>query len=108
MTTRAAVQPRQQVSHRRLRLVFVFVLLWVAIGLIRAPAIARDYFTRAAGAGANVVKINNGLGPPIPPFWFVSIDGEVTEAGGTGPGYHGAMLLLVEPISGWVIVMGAG
>lgn len=30
------------------------------------------------------------------------------EAGKTAPGYISAMILWVEPLTGWVIVMGSG
>jgi hypothetical protein len=46
--------------------------------------------------------------PAIPPFWVVSISGDVIEAGRTSPGYRSAMLLVVEPFTGSVIVFGAG
>lgn len=96
-------------AHRVLLVSLGIVVLWLGLGAIRAPAVARDYFTRVAGEGATVTSLNYGAVVPFPPpFWYVAIDGLVQQAGTTGPGYHGAELLLVEPISGWVLVLGAG
>ena len=49
-----------------------------------------------------------GAIPLIPPFWGVSIDGDVKEAGPNGGGYLSAMLLCLEPITGFVIPCGSG
>jgi len=47
-------------------------------------------------------------GPAIPPFWVVKISGDAIEAGRTKPVYRSAMFLVVELITGSVIVIGAG
>jgi hypothetical protein len=108
-TTNGAREPR---PNRRLRgCVIPLVLLagWLVVGAVRAPMVARDYFAGAHGAGATVTNVEiHGSIPLIPPFWGVSIQGDVREPQMTGPGYISAMLLCIEPITGWVIVCGAG
>jgi hypothetical protein len=52
------------------------------------------------------VEVN--LQPAIPPFWGVEIHGNVAETGQKPSGYISAMILWVEPLTGWVLVMGAG
>jgi hypothetical protein len=85
------------------------VSAWLIIGVVRSQAVARDYFARAHGAGATLVNVGIEFeAPAIPPFWVVSISGDVIEAGGTSPVYRSAMLLVVEPFTGWVVVFGAG
>lgn len=54
------------------------------------------------------MNVEANLQPAVPPFWGVEIHGEVIEAGKSGPGYISAMILWVEPLTGWVIVMGSG
>jgi hypothetical protein len=107
----------QQVSKPRWRntlarvLVILAVLVagWLVVGVLRSGAVARDYFAHAHGAGATVVNVEVEFeAPAIPPFWVVSISGDVIEAGGTSPVYRSAMLLVVEPFTGSVIVFGAG
>jgi anti-sigma factor RsiW len=94
----------------RLVMVLVIVLAgWLGIGLLRAEAVARSYFARAAGAGSRVVDVEvRTLAPAVPPFWAVNISGEVLEAGAAGPGYTSAMWLWVEPVTGWIMVFGKG
>ena len=45
---------------------------------------------------------------PAATVWVVSIGGDVIEAGRTSPAYRSAMLIVVEPFTGSVIVFGAG
>lgn len=90
-------------------LLFAVLAAWLAIGLLRAEPVARDYFTHAHGGAATVENVEvTGLIPLFPPLWGVAIDGEVREPQMTGPGYMSAMLLVVEPITGLVFVIGAG
>ena len=107
----------QATSKRRRRsglarvLMILAVLLagWLVIGVLRAGTVARDYFAHAHGTGATVVNVGVEIeAPDIPPFWVVSISGDVIEAGRTSPAYRSAMLLVVEPFTGSVIVFGAG
>lgn len=102
---------RRRVSARVvwLLLVLVALVVWLAAGHLRATAIAGDYFVRAHGAGASVTNVQvEGAGPAIPPFWSVTISGDVIEAGRTTPAYTSHMILWVEPVTGWVFVNGAG
>ena len=81
---------------------------WLALGLLRTETVAREYYAGANGFGATLVNVEASLQPAIPPFWSVEIHGEVIEVGKTPPGYISAMILWVAPLTGWVIVMGAG
>jgi len=60
------------------------------------------------GAGAQLLGVEVSLQPAVPPFWGVAIHGEVVEVGQHPPGYISAMILWIEPLTGWVILMGAG
>lgn len=105
-----AVAPTRNRIGRRGRaivLVLGIVALWVALGFGRATTIARSYFD-STHDGANAVNVEARLQPAVPPFWGVEIHGNIIEAGASGPGYISAMILWVEPISGWVLVMGQG
>ena len=112
--TGAAVQPepsgRRRSGLARAIVVIALVLAaWLIVGVLRSEAVARDYFTHAHGAGATVVNVGVQFeAPAIPPFWVVSISGDVIEAGRTSPAYRSAMLIVVEPFTGSVVVFGAG
>lgn len=86
----------------------VVLAVWLALGLLRAESVARAYYARAHGLGAHVVNVEANLQPAVPPFWSIEIHGDVIEPGQTGPGAISAMILWIEPLTGWVIVMGAG
>jgi hypothetical protein len=86
-------------------LALAMLVVWAVLGLVRAPAVARDYYLSRQGT-ARVTEIRETVFPAIPPFWGVSIQGTVTEASGVA--YTSAMLLWVEPFTGWVLGMGAG
>ena len=100
---------RRGTLKRGIVVIAAVLAAWLVLGLLRSEAVARDYFAQAHGAGSTVVNVGVEFeAPAIPPFWVVSIRGDVIEAGGTSPVYLSAMLLVVEPITGWVIVFGAG
>jgi hypothetical protein len=86
----------------------VLVALWIVLGFTRAPSIARDFYAGVQGGDAQIVNVEANLQPAVPPLWGVEIHGEVIEAGKSGPSYISAMILWVEPLTGWVIVMGSG
>lgn len=88
-------------------LILGVVALWIVLGFVRAPAIARDYFDSTHGS-AKATGVEVRLQPAIPPFFGVEIHGNVIEPGASGPGYISAMILWVEPVTGWVVVMGQG
>jgi hypothetical protein len=98
-------------GRRRLTRVFaifgVVLAIWLLMGLLRADLVARGYFTRIHD-GQTVTNVETQLSPVIPPFWSVSIDGDVVQPGQTGPVYRSHMNIWVEPITGWVILMNAG
>jgi hypothetical protein len=101
-------RPRNTLG-RVLAVLAILLTGWLVIGVLRAGAVGRDYFAHAHGTGATVVNVTVEFeAPAIPPFWVVSISGDVIEAGGTSPVYRSAMLLVVEPFTGSVIVFGAG
>jgi hypothetical protein len=112
--TGTAVQPktsrRPKGGLARAIVVIALVLAaWLIVGVLRSEAVARDYFTHAHGAGATVVNVGVQFeAPAIPPFWVVSISGDIIEAGRTSPAYRSAMLIVVEPFTGSVVVFGAG
>jgi hypothetical protein len=86
----------------------VSLCVWLGAGNLRAEAVARDYFSHAHG-GASVANVEvDGVTLALPPFWQVEIHGDVIEPGRTGSAYESAMRLWVEPVSGFVLAMGAG
>jgi hypothetical protein len=97
------VRPRHR--RRGLLLILGILLIWLAIGSLRAPAVARDYFA-ASENPKQVSEVRTSAFPVFPPFWIVQIEGTVTEA--TGVHYISARILGVEPITGFVIGLGAG
>jgi hypothetical protein len=109
MAAQAQLEDRSARPRSRLRRVLVaalvLVVLWVVLGVVRAPAVARDYY-RSKQGGAQVTDIEQVVFPALPPFWGVSIRGTITES--TGTSYPSVMLLWVEPFSGVVVPMGAG
>jgi hypothetical protein len=88
----------------------IVVGLWLAFGFVRAPAVARDWLARQYIVhGQAVVNVAAKTAVPlVPPFWLVDVRGDVIEAGGTAPVYTSAQLLMVEPITGTVLVFGQG
>ena len=108
-------EPTGRARRHRLRslravavIVGLLLVAWIVAGFLRADTVARDYFAHAH-VGATVANVqSDGMTPGVPPFWQVQISGDVTEAGRAGPAYQSSMRLWVEPITGFVIVMGAG
>jgi hypothetical protein len=95
-------------TRRRVLTVVAILACWFAAGLLRADGAARGFFADAHGAGVTVARVTvDGL-IPVPPFWAVTISGDVIEAGQTSPSYRSYMILLVEPLSGWGAVLGSG
>jgi hypothetical protein len=84
-------------------------VIWVLGGVVRADGAARDWFAGAHGSGATVSNVDvEGLAPAIPPFWQLTISGDVTEAGQTTPAYRSTMHVFIEPWTGigWSDVQG--
>ena len=114
MTVNGTQVVRESSPHRRrfgryVGAVALLLTAWLLIGLLRAETIARDYFAGIHGGGATISNVQVSFeSPAIPPFWIVSIDGEVKEPQMMGLGYISAMILVVEPLTGWVFVFGAG
>ena len=92
--------------------VLAFALLtcgWMLVGMLRADAAARDWFARAHGSEATVVGVQvTGVVPVFPPFWKVTIRGDVVEAGRTTPSYRSYMNVWIEPITGFGFANGSG
>lgn len=109
----AVIQPKVgRKTPARVAWVVVIVAVlatWLGLGTLRAAAIARDYFAGAHGPGATTANVRiEGAGPAIPPFWSVTISGDVIEAGRTTPAYQSHMILWVESITGLAFVIGSG
>jgi hypothetical protein len=87
-------------------LVVLYMIGWLLFGASRSESVARDYFA-GIHAGQALSGEEASVGLAIPPFWSVTIQGEVHEAGAAF-GYVSTMILWVEPLTGWVLFMGAG
>jgi len=103
-------KPNRRRRGRRGRVLLLLIGIWLGAGLLRAETVARSYWANAHNAGATTAHVQVTFQSPfIPPFWWVSINGEVSEPQmGAGQGYDSAMLLVVEPIIGLVFVFGRG
>ena len=103
-----------QRPNRRRRVTPALVLLvligiWLGAGVLRAETVARSYWADAQSTGAALANVRVTFESPfIPPFWWVSIDGKVSEPQMGGQGYDSAMLLVIEPVTGLVMVFGQG
>ncbi len=97
----APAQVRVRLRRRRaLVLVLVIVVAYVAVGFTRAPAVAMEYVT-SLESGRRVSDVATSTFPVIPPFWIVDIQNQVTES--TGVSYESALILVLEPITGYVL-----
>ncbi len=97
--------------RRWIALAFVGALLvaWVLVGMVRAESAARAWFAGAHGPGATVANVEvTGVAPGIPPFWQVTISGDVIEAGRTTASYRSYMNVWIEPITGFGFANGSG
>ncbi len=96
----------------RRRFVLALALLtcgWMLAGILRADAAARDWFARAHGSQATVVDVQvTGVVAAFPPFWQVTISGDVVEAGRATPSYRSSMNVWIEPITGFGFANGSG
>jgi hypothetical protein len=108
-------EPTARARRRRLgslraaaAVVGLLLVAWITAGFLRADAVARDYFAHAHGSATVANVQSDAMTPGVPPFWQVQIRGDVIEPGRSGPAYQSSMRLWVEPITGFVIVMGAG
>jgi hypothetical protein len=113
MENRAELPEGHRRSSRRwlgtvAAVVGLLLVAWIVAGLLRADTVARDYFAHAHGDATVANVESDGMTPGVPPFWQVQIRGDVIESGRAGPAYQSSMRLWVEPITGFVIVMGSG
>lgn len=85
----------------------IYLAGWLLFGGARSESVARDFFARQ---WTEVVSADvTSVGPSIPPLWMVFIDGEVIVHGQGGAGrISGATVLLIEPLTGFVLVFGRG
>jgi hypothetical protein len=100
----ALVRPR----HRRRRVllaVLVLLMLWLAVGFLRAPEVATDYLARIESP-KGVSQVTASAFPGIPPFWIVTVQGTVTEP--SGATYAATQIVWVELVTGWVLTFAAG
>lgn len=108
MATYASVGPtsvRRRRTARAVAVLLAIVASWVILGLTRAPAVAHDYWAHSH-PGATEASVEIHAQPAIPPFWGINIDGVYAEAGGAR--VPSAMVLWVEPFTGFVLAMGQG
>lgn len=110
--TNASVQPIPKRRHRRalvrgLAIVAILLVVWTVVGVLRAEAAARDYFGKFA-PGDTHANVTVQVTPAIPPFWAVTISGDVIEPDQPYPKYRSYMRFWIEPLSGWVISFGNG
>ena len=106
MTTLEAHPPvrRGRRGRRVVGIVLLILVLWIVLGLVRAPGVARDYYLSKQG-GAQVTNLEESISPAIPPFWGVNIQANI---GPTGAAYISAMYLWVEPFTGWIFSVATG
>lgn len=89
--------------------VAVVALVWVLGGVLRAGPAARDWFVGQQGGSAHVRNVTvDGVLPAVPPFWNVSISGDVVQPGNTSPSYRSYMVVWIEPFTGWVFLLASG
>jgi hypothetical protein len=92
-----------------LAVVLALAAAWVLVGMVRAESAARAWFATAHGEGVTVANVEvTGVAPAIPPFWQVTISGDVVEAGRTTPAYRSYMIVWVEPVTGFGFANGSG
>ena len=100
--TATLARRRETIPRRRRAALWAvgFVVLWLAIGFLRGPALGAD----AMAAFENprlVTAVTTTTFPAIPPFMLVQVQATVTEPGGAF--YTSAQLFLVEPFTGWTV-----
>jgi hypothetical protein len=104
-----------RILHRRSivagAVLLAYVAFWLALGQARSADLARSYFlgVHPPENGYVVTELEvTSAAPGIPPFWWVSIDGQVAESGAAGAAYTSALILWIEPLSGSVFVFALG
>ena len=106
----AQPRPKQRGRRALVRAATIAVILlvgWMIIGGLRAEAAARNHFSQSA-PGDTHANVTVQVGPAVPPFWTVTISGDVIEPGSPSPKYRSYMRFWIEPLSGWVISFGNG
>lgn len=109
----APEQPRPKRHRKRalgrvLAVVAILLVLWIVAGALRAETAARDYFD-ASAPGDTHANITVQITPALPPFWTVTMSGDVFEPDQPSvPKYRSYMSFWIEPLSGWVISLGNG
>lgn len=92
-------------SRRRAwSVLLVLLAAWLLVGALRAPGVASGYLA-GLNAGTRDVRVEAAF-PVVPPFWVVSVSGQVPVS--SGQSYHSAMILLIEPITGTVVRWASG
>jgi hypothetical protein len=81
---------------------------WLVAGNLRTNGLAREYFLAHHGDSTVSNVTIDAESPWMPPFWSVRISGDVTEPGSAPVAYRSYMWLLIEPITGSVVLNGAG
>ncbi len=106
--THLAARPDRISTRRRIVLAVAPVaILWLGLGFVRAPAIAREFLARESpGAAIDVQTVS--VFPALPPFFVVQLEGTNTEPGAVSPGYAFGRILAIEPLTGFVISLASG
>jgi hypothetical protein len=106
--THLAARPDRISTRRRIVLVVAaLAILWLVLGFVRAPAIARDFLARES-PGAVIDLKTVSVFPAIPPFFVVQLEGTVTLPDDAREGYAFGRILAVEPFTGFVISLASG
>lgn len=101
---------RDVIRRWRWRIAIVLAIVgavWVMGGAFRAAPAAQDWFLQH-GAEVSLVNVRvDGVSLAIPPFWKVTVHGDVVEPGDATPAYRSHMVILIEPFTGWTIIQAA-
>ena len=100
----APVANRRRFRRRR-GLLAGLVLVWLALGALRAPSVASDHFLAIEGP-RHVSGLETTAIPAVPPFWVVQVRATVTEP--SGASYGAVVITVIEPLTGFTLDFGRG
>lgn len=95
---------RRDLRWRWLLILFAYLVVWLVTGLVRGDALLRRYLAECdpfCSSGDAQVQIYGGF----PPFWAAKLDYGHVEG---SAGYLGHQLVLLEPITGFVLRLAVG
>jgi hypothetical protein len=92
--------------RRTIGLLVGLLVIWLVVGIIRAPRLAAAAFSSLEAPNAATDVMATPI-PIVPPFFIVSTAGRVWLGPDVGSihtsGYVSAQFFLVEPFTGWTI-----